>query len=99
VWVAAWPEYGGRGGDVQGSLANGGAWAARRGWCASITWHRPGDPHASCKGTRTRRSTHRAQACLGVRVRRGTVVGRPAVLDVARAGWGVPARSSVNISA
>jgi hypothetical protein len=62
VWVAAWPEYGGRGGDVQGSSANGGAWEARRGRCASSTWHRPGDPHASCTWTRTRRSTHRVQA-------------------------------------
>jgi hypothetical protein len=73
--------------------ANDDAWAARRGRCASSTWHRPGDPHASCTGTRTRRSTHRAQACLGVRVRRVRwQADRPCTTSRAR---GVPARSGV----
>jgi hypothetical protein len=49
--------------------ANGGAWAALRDRCASGTWHRPGGPHASHIETRARRSIHRSQARLGVRVR------------------------------
>jgi hypothetical protein len=49
--------------------ANDGAWAARHGRCANNTWHHPGDAHASGTGTRTRCSTHQAQACLDVRVR------------------------------
>jgi hypothetical protein len=92
VWAAAWPEYGGRAATRVLPSANDGAWAARRGRCAGSTWHRPGDPHASCTGTRTRRSTQQAQACLSVRVRRpGGMPTRPGMAipatSCARALW------------
>jgi hypothetical protein len=89
VWAATWPEYGGRGGDVRAAVSQ---WRRVGGAARPVcrhTWHRPGDPHASCTGTRTRCSTHRAQACLGVRVRRhGGMPTRPGVgntRDVVRA--------------
>jgi hypothetical protein len=80
AWAMAWPEYGGRAATCVRPSANDGTWAARCGRCAGSTWHRSGDPHASCTGTRAQCSTQRAQACLGVCVRwPGSMPTRPGV--------------------